>query len=261
MDENWFYLDPKLPPETRRIGPLSRLRIEELASQGVISKADLLWYPGLVTWLSWKEISPDYPGNSPTHTCFACMSHKPEAELLYQDRRWRCKNCGPTANTASSNPSLGPTTPSAPRMLSVPSEIYASFGIRLAATLIDLMILGIANAILVMLYLFVFHIPQDVLEKSLAINIPGLMLEAAYQIYFLSQYGGTPGKMLLGLRVVRADGSPLGVSGAITRYIAFWVTAFTFGAGFLIIFFDPQRRALHDHIAGTRVQFFRASIR
>ncbi len=37
----------------------------------------------------------------------------------------------------------------------------------------------------------------------------GLALGAAYEVYFLSAHGATPGKMALGLRVIRADGGPI----------------------------------------------------
>jgi uncharacterized RDD family membrane protein YckC len=135
--------------------------------------------------------------------------------------------------------------------------VYAPFGIRLAALLIDLMILSVANALLILIYLFLFQIPQEMLQDSLLINIPGLVLDACYQVYFLSQFGGTPGKMFLGLKVVTPEGDGLTVFHAFGRYIAFWLSALTLGIGFLIVLFDPQRRALHDHLAGTRVQFFR----
>lgn len=218
MDENWFYLDPAQPPETRRVGPLSRKQMEDLATAGVLAGAHLVWYPGLATWIPWQDAAPEFSGNTP-----------PEP--------------------ASSEPIAAPVPD--------PAAIYAPFGIRLAAVLVDLMILGVANALLILVYLFFFQIPQETLQDSLLINVPGLFLDACYQVYFLSQFGGTPGKMLMGLRVVTPLGGSLSVIHAFGRYLAFWLSALTLGLGFLMVLFDPQRRALHDHLAGTRVQFFR----
>jgi uncharacterized RDD family membrane protein YckC len=255
MENNWYYLDPELPEASRRVGPLTRIQVEELALQGKITKDHLLWYPGLVGWQAWKEISPDFPGNSPEHRCSACGLTFLENVVTYQNSRWTCKSCLAPVNQAPSAPNqANNSTP-------FPSDQYASFGIRLAAFLVDLMILGSVNAILVMVYMFLFQIPADVLRESMAINIPGLFLEGAYQIFFLSQYGGTPGKMLMGLRVVTAEGKPLSVMHAIGRYFSFWLSAASLGIGFFIILFDPQRRALHDYVAKTRVLLYRAPIR
>lgn len=221
MDENWFYLDPAQPPESRRVGPLSRKQMEELAALGTLAADFLVWYPGLTTWIPWKEAAPEFAGNAP-------QVEIPVVEIA------------PTQTGTR-----------------LASPVYAPFGIRLAALLIDLMILSVANALLILIYLFLFQIPQEMLQNSLLINIPGLVLDACYQVYFLSQFGGTPGKMLLGLKVVTPEGDGLTVLHAFGRYIAFWLSALTLGIGFLIVLFDPQRRALHDHLAGTRVQFFR----
>lgn len=85
---------------------------------------------------------------------------------------------------------------------------------------------------------------------SLAINLP---IGFLYVTGFNGSRGATPGKQLLGLRVVREDGSRLGYGRAFLRRAAELVTAMTFGAGYLMIAFHPEKRALHDLIAGTRV--------
>ena len=62
-----------------------------------------------------------------------------------------------------------------------------------------------------------------------------------------------PGKMLFGMRVVRVDGEALSVPRALGRYLAEMLSAAALGAGYLITPFHPERRALHDLVAGTRV--------
>lgn len=74
----------------------------------------------------------------------------------------------------------------------------------------------------------------------------------AYMVGFHGRWGATPGKRLLGLVVVTLDGSPIGYAGALRRYLAGTLSLITFGLGYLMIL-TPQRRALHDLIAGTRV--------
>jgi uncharacterized RDD family membrane protein YckC len=72
---------------------------------------------------------------------------------------------------------------------------------------------------------------------------------------FNGHFGATPGKILIGAKIVMEDGSPIGYGRALLRYLAEWVSAFSLGAGYLFVAFRPDRRALHDLLAGTRVVF------
>ncbi len=47
--------------------------------------------------------------------------------------------------------------------------------------------------------------------------IPGLLISALYSIYLVKRFGGTPGKLILGLRITKVDGSPVGYREAILR--------------------------------------------
>lgn len=66
--------------------------------------------------------------------------------------------------------------------------------------------------------------------------------------------GGTPGKLLLGIRVVDAKTrGPLSFPRALGRGVACAVTLLTLGLGYLWLMLDPKRQALHDKLAGTLV--------
>jgi uncharacterized RDD family membrane protein YckC len=75
----------------------------------------------------------------------------------------------------------------------------------------------------------------------------------AYEVYFVSSRGATLGKMILGLKIVRADGGPVSVGLAAGRFFATMLSSLTFMIGFIIAGFDDQKRALHDRICDTRV--------
>jgi uncharacterized RDD family membrane protein YckC len=65
--------------------------------------------------------------------------------------------------------------------------------------------------------------------------------------------GGTPGKKLLGLAVVAADGSFPGFFRALVRALG-WVLSTPFANfGFILALFHPRTRTLHDMISGTYV--------
>lgn len=65
--------------------------------------------------------------------------------------------------------------------------------------------------------------------------------------------GQTPGKRLLGIRVVKADGSPIGVFESAVRNLLRVVDflPFAYGLGAIVMLFDPRHRRLGDLAAGT----------
>jgi uncharacterized RDD family membrane protein YckC len=77
-------------------------------------------------------------------------------------------------------------------------------------------------------------------------------------IYFAYQWssaGKTIGMALLGIRVVKTDGSPIGPRQAILRTLALPLSFVLFGLGFLGILTNRRRYALHDRLAGTAVVY------
>jgi uncharacterized RDD family membrane protein YckC len=77
--------------------------------------------------------------------------------------------------------------------------------------------------------------------------------EFIYHAYFWTTSGKTPGMTLLGVRVVRHDGSDVGTRRGLVRTLVFPLSFLLLGLGFLGILFGRDRRALHDTIAGTAV--------
>ena len=68
-------------------------------------------------------------------------------------------------------------------------------------------------------------------------------------------FARSPGMSLLGLRIVRADGSPLDRRHALIRLLAFPLGFLTLGLGFLGIIFARTHQALYDRIAKTAVVY------
>ena len=65
--------------------------------------------------------------------------------------------------------------------------------------------------------------------------------------------GQTLGMRAWRLRVTRGDGAVLSHGRAWLRYLCAWLSLLPAGAGMLLCLFDPDRRALHDRLAGTRM--------
>jgi uncharacterized RDD family membrane protein YckC len=82
------------------------------------------------------------------------------------------------------------------------------------------------------------------------------LLAAIYLVFFWRSSGQTPGKWLMGLKVVRVGGGPVSLGRAALRFCGYLLSALPFYAGFLWIL-GPDRRAWHDRIAGTEVVYVR----
>jgi uncharacterized RDD family membrane protein YckC len=142
---------------------------------------------------------------------------------------------------------------------------------RLSAALID------GSLYLSLLFLVVLGV-----DKQWRIATPLITLvDVVYNIFLVYRLDGTPGKLMLGLSIQNLDGSSISLWGAIKRHMGigvlgmllalpFWVLSAISGnkelflvgnaiAGFLpvidpmAILFNEDRRALHDHVAGTVV--------
>jgi uncharacterized RDD family membrane protein YckC len=90
-----------------------------------------------------------------------------------------------------------------------------------------------------------------VLLSSAGIN---LIVSIIYDISFWMLSGQTPGKRILGVRVMRADGERLRLRNAILRQIGYWISSIFF-LGYIWILFDGKRQGFHDKIGGTIVTY------
>ena len=82
----------------------------------------------------------------------------------------------------------------------------------------------------------------------------GVIWAIIYDAIFTLRFGATPGKLLFGLRIVKANGKPLGLAHVAGRCLAKGLAGLpTLCIGYLIVAFDDQKRGLHDFFAQTRV--------
>jgi uncharacterized RDD family membrane protein YckC len=123
----------------------------------------------------------------------------------------------------------------------VATSEFGGFGRRLAAYLIDGIILSIIG------------LPIRLLAPHAYSYGVSALISLVYLIGFWSWKGQTPGKMALGVKIVDANGKPIGFGRAILRYFGYFVSAIVLLLGFIMIAFDGRKQGLHDKIAGTFV--------
>ena len=128
--------------------------------------------------------------------------------------------------------------------------VIASPWRRLVASLVDSLVL-LPLSLLLMALAGVDPLgPTTWVQDLLFQWIPGW----PYYTAFTALYGATPGKMALGLKVVRTDERPVDWLTAFMReVVGKTLSTLPLGLGYLWAFFHPRRQAWHDLIADTLV--------
>ena len=159
-----------------------------------------------------------------------------------------------TARTGEATPALPP----AAARESLQGH-YAGFASRLAAFLVDLVVL---TAIFMLVLAAINFAASIATGKTINFNRNDIWVVVAYLVwgfmYFAHSWGlngRTAGGAVFGLQVLTEDGYDVSGGRAIARTLAFPLSFLILGLGFLGILLDGQRRALHDIIARTVVVY------
>lgn len=149
-------------------------------------------------------------------------------------------------------------------MISKP-PVYASFGQRFAAMLIDNLLFGIALAPVLLLFFERPSYSESEIKEILStqgplalINPTELLFQQAIilclTIFFWIRFTGTPGKRLMQISLVDATSyQPLTIQQSIMRYLGYFISAMPMGMGFLWVFMDDKNQGWHDKISHTVV--------
>jgi uncharacterized RDD family membrane protein YckC/Tfp pilus assembly major pilin PilA len=191
-------------------GPFTLAQISENVRSGEITAFTLMWTEGMADWDAAQQVLADTG--------------------LFQMAR--------STQAATPTPKHHYYTP-----------IIASFGRRIAATLIDALVMFIPVTILIAL-------PRAFLPDSVALAVGEALALLACLAYFTvlqgRARGATIGKNALDIRVVRNDGSKLGDGLAMGRYVLLTLFSFLL-LPCLAPLFNRHRKGLHDLICGTVV--------
>lgn len=230
MSSSWYFVR-----EGERVGPIPREELDARIAEGAVHGATLVWRPGMSAWAKaceMGELGVPPPLDPPPLPPMIPLPVAPSDGVMPR---------------ATASPASGLE--------------FAGFWVRLAAKMIDGLILyGFAVLVerIVARVAFggVVPLPPDwagwlnFMSISAPINV---VIVLAYSVYFMARHEATPGKRLLGLRVIRADGGRVGTLRVIGRYFAEQVSGIVFLAGYVMAAFDEEKRSLHDLMCDTRV--------
>jgi uncharacterized RDD family membrane protein YckC len=136
----------------------------------------------------------------------------------------------------------------------VSEQVYAGFWLRLAAAIIDSLLL---LAIILPIELAVYG--REYLDATKLIYGPvdfivSWVFPVVATILFWIYRAATPGKIWLKLRIADArTGQPPSLQQSIVRYFGYFLSIIPLFLGFLWIAWDPRKQGFHDKLAGTVV--------
>jgi uncharacterized RDD family membrane protein YckC len=225
-------------------------------------------------WIQEGRVGPDTRLWSSEETDWRAASEFPEL-------RWDLPPPTPREPVAAPPPLAPLSNPGSHRWQGLPTDgspiqfpwmqvLPAGFLIRLAAYIGDwFMVMMLTNLLTLPWHEALRSLQENALQQthqanadlslilrvwliSFAIHIP---ISMAYHVGCNTRWGATPGKWMAGLKIVAVDHSPLTFYQALGRFLAEGVCVASLFAGYLLVLWHPQRRGLHDLLAGTQVVF------
>jgi uncharacterized RDD family membrane protein YckC len=256
---DWYYAQ-----DGRQMGPVPEAELPRLVSEGAITNETLVWHSGMGEWQPYgttigvpplphmpaaAAVSEQPGGPGAQRFCSSCGKPFPASELTFFGDSAVCAWCKPGYIQRLAQAG---TAPAGPRTLR-----YAGFWIRVLAYLIDGMIIGaIRWAVLLPMGFGLWRRPMDPDYAFSWIGtapLVSLAVGICYFVFFWTQYGATPGKMVLKLKVITPEGGLISAGQAVGRYFSQILSGLILCIGFMMAGWDDEKRALHDRIAGTRV--------
>jgi uncharacterized RDD family membrane protein YckC len=248
----WYYV-----VDGQRLGPVSDEQLNALIENGTVGGTTLVWRQGMPDWRTLQEVRARHDAMETsadsTTWCEMCGRRVAADETLALQGHRVCSQCKPVA------------VERVREGLDVVqsfhgSMAYAGFWIRFAAKFIDGIILSVFNNIVLALFGLQTgpHVSSSddvgvLMTAVLLANLIVVVGNCVYSTLFVGTYGGTPGKLLCGLRIVQPDGSKVSYMRAFGRFWAESLSALILFIGYIMAAFDDEKRTLHDRLASTRV--------
>jgi uncharacterized RDD family membrane protein YckC len=242
-------------------GPVDAPELDRLVATSILTPDTLVWTEGMAQWQPYSSSRQEtaIPGMPPvvTASCVECGRSFPEAEMLRYENDWVCPTCKPIFFQRIKEGV-------APRG----NLVLATIGHRFAAVFIDgLLILFVSGILLAPYYMSIFSGFQEVARHPqtpyappvlswpfrLYVDVVSYGVPAAYEIFLIGAYGATLGKMLMKIKVVTAEGGRVSYARATGRHFAKILSGIILYIGYLMAFWDDEKRALHDRMCRTRV--------
>jgi len=255
----WYYA-----VNGQRMGPVSETEFEKLVQNGTIKADTLVWRQGFANWQAYSTVAPaaaaasgDAAGGTgeETEICAVSGQRYPKSQMIQYEGKWISAE---HRDEFFQRLREGVTLPG--------HFVYGGFWRRFLAKFVDGIILWVCSAGFNMLLALIFFHSANFLRPDMrGVQLPalfayqglsmliGIAIGLTYAIFFIRRFDATPGKMAMGLKLARPDGSSLTTGRIVGRHFAEWLSGMLLAIGYIMAGFDEEKRALHDRICDTRV--------
>ena len=143
------------------------------------------------------------------------------------------------------------------------NKVYAGFFVRLAAYLVDLLIVGIALLIIkIPIWISALATPNNIVVKDIIFDysikdIVLYLLKVAYFVLLTYYTGSTLGKKLFHLKVISSEERDMTFFEVIFREsVGRFLASVIIKIGYIMIGIDKEKRGLHDLLSDTSVVYY-----
>ena len=257
---DWYFAE-----NNQQVGPVSTEMFRRLVAEGRVRAATPIWRDGMVDWQAYQHIhegdaasvavvgETDEPAAPERGFCCQCGRLLATEDLITYQSKYICAECkAPFFQRIREGVRVHAMTVAPVQE----GTRYAGFWIRFAAYLIDSIAMQVVATVLTLVLEFSAAIgagPGAVMGVQWIRLLLILAISITYETLMVGKYGATLGKLACGLRIVTAEETKVSYLRAFARCWAWILSMFTLTIGFIIAGFDDQKRALHDHVCGTRV--------
>lgn len=278
----WYYVDA----HQQRHGPVDPGRVADLFRDGTLTRTSLVWREGMQEWTALINVAPElrldmtpplppvpettdapvtatataeevrpltgravFTASEPTYAPAAAPVARPDATVTTGDSPYAAPHADIGAHAYAPAVREG-------------HVVYAGFWKRVAACLIDGFALGIPVAIIVTIVGGLLgwgsSFSGTLLGRSQfnpAETVMSWVLSALVFAWFHSSAGllATPGKLAIGIKVVRTDGGRISFLRGFARYWAYMLSSLLLCIGLLMAAFTGRKQGLHDFMCDTLV--------
>jgi uncharacterized RDD family membrane protein YckC len=220
----------------QQTGPVTEEQLRGMVTSGALPADTLIWREGMAQWQPFSTTLGGAP--QAAVECTVCHQTFPADQTIRYGTVNVCAGCKPKfvqGLREGANVGTG-------------LEL-ATIGSRFLAKILDSLVL---MAVGFGIGAIIGATAQGPFVQ-LGANMAGNILSIVYQVVFLGWRGQTLGKMAMKIKVVNPDGTPIGWGKAVGRPFAELLSGCTLMIGYLIAFWDDEKRTLHDRLASTRV--------
>ncbi len=239
----------------QRQGPVDQAEFDRLVATGTIRGETLVWRQGMPAWQPYATVQAGTGGapavDDGTEACVVSGKRFPRREMINYEGKWiSLEHRDAYFQRMREGISL-------PGEKVVPGPFgYGGFWRRFVAVFIDGIVQSVVTvpiALLMPLLIGRSTNTTAVVLTQVVVQVLLMAIGVLYDVIFIRKFDATPGKLAMGMKVLRSDGSKLSVGRIIGRHFAHFISALPIGIGYIVAAFDDEKRTFHDRICDTRM--------